>query len=517
MSDKPTNIKDVVDLDKVVADQAALTKKQDKLDGLMSTLNEEVHKWQDHSITKEEFATRLDKIVADVATFQNEMQATKNAIQVVQSRPVFTDFRHMLKGVDYLVHENGQRFNDVEEEAYCLFQMPVNYEKMEYGEELKNLRNLHDAILIINAWKSFKNQGSGRYKIENLKTWKTFTDAVKPFSDKIAHAMATGNTGFGAEWVPVEFSNEFNELLRVTPNLASRFPTWIMSSGSTGYFPFQESAARVYRAAEATVDNAPQLRKTNAGTSRHLFTPHIFAGALLSSVELTEDALIDQVGFIRMELATALLEGLDSAIINGDSTSPHQDNDEQTVYETWDVETYFKGLRRIAVDDTKTVNIETIAGDTGVGALKMMCLAQLQDMLGIAGTRAEQCIWVTGQRGRSAIVEALLQASAVPQMWDFFVSGSIPNLLGSPLVVSGKYLETLESDGLDGTDADHTSLCYAHTRSFRVAQRRGVTLEYSKDIFTQQEQFVGTLRADFGKVCSSTTDPVVCGINIEHT
>ena len=167
--DAPTNLNDVVDLDKVVADTAALTKQQNEVKSLYHTLKSEFDKWQDHAITKDEFTERFDKIVAEMNTMQEKVETTANAIQVVQNRPIFQDFRHMLKGVDYLVHENGQRFNDVEEEAYCLFQLPVNYEKMERGEELKNLRDLHDAILIINAWKSFKNQGSGRYKIENLK------------------------------------------------------------------------------------------------------------------------------------------------------------------------------------------------------------------------------------------------------------------------------------------------------------------------------------------------------------
>ena len=140
-------------------------------------------------------------------------------------------------------------------------------------------------------------------------------------------------------------------------------------------------------------------------------------------------------------------------------------------------------------------------------------------MLGVAGIKPSDCIYVTGVRGRS-IVQNALWAEAAAGMLAYIISGNIPTIDGSEIHISGVFNEQLESDGLGGTSltaSKHSALLCAHKPSFRVASRRGVTVEYAKNILTQQQQFVATARYDFGKVCASTVYPVSCGINMQHT
>ena len=102
----------------------------------------------------------------------------------------------------------------------------------------------------------------------------------------------------------------------------------------------------------------------------------------------------------------------------------------------------------------------------------------------------------------------------------YLISGQLPLIDGSPVYISGMYNEALDSDGLGHAtvaSGDHTSLLCCHVPSFRIAQRRGITLEVNKDILTQQQQFVATARYDFGKVSADDVYPVVCGINVQHT
>lgn len=515
MSDKTTPGLDHFDMDEVAQRTVNLRSEVDKLTKLASTINDEVTKFKDEMISKGEFTDRLEKINNDVAGIQEKLETARNIERYREELVMHTDWRSLVSDYTFMQHETGEPFNEVDMRAHKMFQMPVNYEKMERGDELRNIRNLHDAVLIIDAQNRFRK--GQRYQIEHNKLWQDLIKAVKPWDEKLAHAMAGGSTGYGAEWLPTEFSSEFNAIVRITPSLSNEFPRWVMGKGSDGRFPFQNGTAVCYKGSEALVKNAATARETNVATGNKLFSPTVFISALITSYELTEDSIVDMVGFIRQELAISLLEGLDSAIINGDTTSPHQDNAEQTVYQTYDVETAFIGLRAMAADDTNTFDAEGVTTGTGIGSQEIVVFTTLKNKLGVLGARNPgECIWVTGVKGKKEMQTALYNEDALGIL-QYIISGQLPTIDGSRAVISGQYLETLETDGLDGTDADHTSWCCAHTPSFRIAEKRGVMLEMQKDILTQQQAFVATARWDFGKVCASSLKPVGAAINIQHS
>ena len=509
-----------LDIDDINTSHDTLKTKYEELLTTHTALNETVTKLSNDMISKSEFKERMERISEDLSKQSEDMEVMRNASSVKAERFVYNDYRSLLEGQDWLVHEDRTPFSPLECRGYALFQLPVAYDKMEYGQELKNLRDLHDAFIFTDVFNRHKHGPSGRYKVEQSIMFKRLTKGVEKFDAKLAHAMAGGNTGFGAEWVPTETSSAFNEIARIQPNLANRFETWIMPVGASAYYPFQEGKAVVYKGSEALVDNPVQARKTNIATERKLFSPKVFIGALKASEELTEDSIIEMVGFIRRELAVAILEGLDSAIINGDTTSPHMDNAAATQWETYEVETAFKGLRRIAVDDSTTFDAEAYETGSGVGAMEISVILKAKSLMGVLGVKSSECLYVTGVKGKTEVQTMWANEDFTGNTLGVMVSGDLPTADGSEFHISGEYLEDLESDGFGnaaaGTDK-HTSLCAVHLPSFRIGQRRGVTIEMDKDILTQQQAFVATARYDFGKVASSTLTPVSCAINIQHT
>lgn len=507
-----------LDVDAIHTEHADLKAKQEEISAVQATLREEVTKLQNHAIGKAEFTDRMTKIADDLTTIEHDLQVMRQAAAVKESRFIYNDFRSVLEGFDWLRHDDGRKFTDIEYRAYALFQLPISYDKFDHGQELKNLRDLHDAFILVDAYNTFKHSKGHRYTPTQHALFKQLTNQVKKFDETLYHAMAGGNTGYGAEWIPTGFSSEFNDILRIQPALANKFQVWNMPPGASGYFPFQEGKASVYKGGESLVDNAEQARKTNIATDRKLFSPVPFIGALKTSEEITEDSLFEMVGFVRRELATAVLEGLDSAIINADTTSPHMDNAAETYWNSYDVETSFKGLRRIAVDDSNTFDVEGPASGTGVGALEMVCFLYAKGLMGVIGVRNSECLFVTGVKGKKEIQTMWVNEDQIGVL-ALMISGQVPDIDGTPVYISGEYLEDQESDGFgDNVGAEkHTSILCVHTPSFRVATRRDVTLEMDKDILTQQQVFVATARYDFGKVCSSSLDPVVCGINVQHT
>lgn len=503
------------DAEKFLGEQERLTGEVSTLQNLLNEIRETQTKLSTDSITKTEFAERLEDMASELETVRTEMVAAKAAKSVDDSKLAFKDYRSLIKEFVWLTDDDGNKLGDVAQKAYCLFQMPVDYDKMEAGYELKNLRDLHDAVLISDAMMRYRNRAL--YTIQKNKLFKQLVSATKEFDADVALAMAGGNTGYGAEWLPTDMSSEFSEYLRKQPKLANRFPLWNMPKGGSAKYPFQNGKAVVYKGGEALVDNAEEARKTNVATGVKTFTPDVFIGALVASEELTEDTILDMITFIRGELATALLEGLESALINGDDTAgAHFDNTDTTVYQTYNVEMCFKGLRKLATANGR--DIETSSSTTGVNALELVNFTDAKGDLGVAGLVPQDCIYITGIKGRTQVQQALYKEDALGVL-AYMLSGVLPNIDGSEIYISGQFDELLQSTGIRhaATDVKHTAMVCAHKPSFRVAQRRGVTLEYNKNILTQQQQFVATARWDFGKICADAIVPVVYMYNMQHT
>lgn len=511
--------KETIALESLEQNQSLLGTRYDELANIVTTVKEEQNKLSEGMITKEELQTRMEKIRTDVESIAEKVKEAKQLADINKHRVAYTDYRSMLTELSWLKDEQGNKVHDVEQRAYCLFQLPVDYDKMHAGHDLKNLRDLHDAVLLWDAVEQLNNKGRSGYTIQKCKLFQQLMKETEKFDREVALAMAGGNTGYGYEWIPSELSTEFNEYLRTVPTLSSKFETWIMPKGGSAKFPFQNGKAVVYKGSEALVDNATEARKTNIATGVKTFTPDVFIGALISSEELTEDSILDMVSFIRKELAMALDEGRESTIINGDDSTTHFDNTVDTVYQTYNVETSWKGLRKLGLASANHYrDIETASATTGEGALEIVNFTDCKGDMGVAGIKPGDCVYVTGLKGRTQTQKALYKEDALGVL-AFMISGTLPTIDGSEIYISAQYDEALSSAGIrdSGADTKHTSFCCAHKPSFRLAQRRGVTVEYNKNILTQQQQFVVTARWDFGKISADAIYPVSEMINVQHT
>jgi len=70
--------------------------------------------------------------------------------------------------------------------------------------------------------------------------------------------------------------------------------------------------------------------------------------------------------------------------------------------------------------------------------------------------------------------------------------------------------------GLRDSSSTHKGIiCLNRQKGFKIGLRRGVTLEFEKNIRTQQWAFVATRRMDFQNMQPSTRYPVSYGYNID--
>jgi hypothetical protein len=76
--------------------------------------------------------------------------------------------------------------------------------------------------------------------------------------------------------------------------------------------------------------------------------------------------------------------------------------------------------------------------------------------------------------------------------------------------------ETMGATGLCNSASTHKGILWFNkTRGFKIGEIRGITVEYEKNILTQQMCFVTTRREDFQNMQPSAIKPVAFGYNIE--
>ncbi|GAG28486.1 unnamed protein product, partial [marine sediment metagenome] len=93
-------------------------------------------------------------------------------------------------------------------------------------------------------------------------------------------------------------------------------------------------------------------------------------------------------------------------------------------------------------------------------------------------------------------------------------SGELAVVDGCELYISGEFSETLGAAGLGDSGSTHKGLLAIHKPSIKIGDRRGVTLEFDKNIVTQKLSFVATRRTDMQNMQPSTYSPVSYGYQI---
>ena len=97
-----------------------------------------------------------------------------------------------------------------------------------------------------------------------------------------------------------------------------------------------------------------------------------------------------------------------------------------------------------------------------------------------------------------------------------WLTGDIPTFDGSPLILTGQLSEQQDDTGLvtdTANDVDKSILCI-NKEAFKVGEKRGITIEFDKNILTQQWAFVGSKRSSFKSMDTSGAEAVAMAYNI---
>ena len=320
----------------------------------------------------------------------------------------------------------------------------------------------------------------------------------KSIDEKIRKAaMDTADT---ANWVPVEMSGTLIDMIRYNLLVADLFPEEYMPTGVYDP-PFLAGAASAYLLAESTDSTGTKAAASVLTDGKATLTSKKLGARIILSTELTEDAVFDVLSKAREEIARAIAEAKENAIVNGDTTTPHAGADVDPG-EAWtatagqaDPRYAFDGIRKKYLENSLTTSLSTFSAAT---------LSRMIADMGAYASVLGDLVWLVNSKGLHKIrvlSEFLTVDNYGPNAT--ILKGEVGQLFGAAVVLTGKLANNQDANGVYDTSSpadDKTTVLLVNRRTWLLGDRRKVTLKSWEDIQTDQQILVATERSAFRQI-----------------
>jgi len=320
---------------------------------------------------------------------------------------------------------------------------------------------------------------------------------VKSISD-------TANTG--AEWIPdVPVSTLFEDFY--TPNgIAALFPT--INIAGPMLIPSITDTFRPYLKGKVTTNDPSQYTASDAVSANTTIETVGFAVRSVIDDAATEDSIFPLLPEIQKRMGRAVADAYEDCMVNGDSTATHEDTiSSWNIRSRWgstglggaaDHRRGFKGMRRLAVDGSATVDLtasQTVAGVMG-------------SVVSLLGERAASDIALI--TSPEVLYKKLLVDSNVLTVdkagpLATWITGQLAAIGGHPLFVSRWVSADLAASGLYTGSGALSGLLAVDRSGFNHYQTRAALVETEKDITRGAYNIVGTLRRTWRTLSSQKT------------
>jgi len=311
-------------------------------------------------------------------------------------------------------------------------------------------------------------------------------------------AMDDSETGYGAEWIPTNFSADMIDLIKLELKVAALHPRIVMPTD-----PFKIPGKASNTSAKlASAGVAPSAQKV--GTRNITLDAVKLMDYVPVTYEIEEDSIIPILPMVKSDLILALAEGTEDATINGDTTGTHQDSD---VTASDDVRKAWKGYRKLVLSAAK-VDLSTF-NDANVRSIRKK--------IGKYGVDVNKLAWVCGISTFNQLL-GLDVVRTVDKYGQFatVLNGELGKIDGIPVIVSEKIRENLNASGVyDGTTTTKTIIMLVRRDGFIYGDRKEVVIETDRMIKTQTTDIVASQRIAFQPRFDATTETIVgLGYNI---
>jgi HK97 family phage major capsid protein len=325
--------------------------------------------------------------------------------------------------------------------------------------------------------------------------------AAKVMGPAVSKIMTTGGSGTGLEFIPSTMSGSLVPLIKQALVLSDMFEHVTMPA-SPWKLPIEGADNLPFLVSESSSDNPDDSNNAISARTKATVNTTITAKKLgvrtLVSAEEQEDAIIDAVSYARAGIARSIGEGIDAAVMNGDDLGS-LDVDSAGAS---DPRRAWKGLRKL------------VATGASVDALNAALTAQkFVNLLTKFGKFAQ----VIGDTAFvvSPIGYAQLCGDTAFNRYDAHggvppvVTGQIGDIFGRPVVISGYVREDLNHVGsYDGSGTTKTVAIAVHRPSFKMWDRRLVTIKSAELIQSDRVVLVALWRGFFGRLQPESSSPL---------
>lgn len=338
--------------------------------------------------------------------------------------------------------------------------------------------------------------------------------APEPIRGALTKTFTEG-TNYGSEWIDEGTVPELIREMEFLASLSDAFASVEVSGSGSFRWPFLTRGLRPYlKSAPGAANLDPaQYAASALITAKRTFDPVTIAVRQLVYEDAAEDAFISAFEIGQVELAKAIMEGIDDAIVNADNAAIHHD----TGLSAWDIRgrwgttglgtdadhrKAWLGLRAYANDVSSEADGNGSQTGAGMAAMRALCDAEgamgdgmflwsPEFFLKKALTFSDFYTWE--KAGSSApILTGLmgLEAGGLP--------GQVGFLFGQPVVVNRFVPADLNATGVyDDTTKTKSVALYVIRSRFLMVNQRARRIEVGKDITRGVYNQVATVRTLF--------------------
>lgn len=401
-------------------------------------------------------------------------------------------------------HLAGKSYND-------MISLPTEIPMLKELQEAHDKVAFTDALMCTKKEKEYDRQ-NGFKGLKVYRDWEKIARDVSGEVKDLTDPMAAGTSGFGSQWVPTVFASQLlDTLYRMQLRIVPLFRT-IQMPHSPYTFPVQTTKTIAEPDAETTLTPADMVGSdpSNPATAGMTLTAKKYKAKVSATQELQEESIVPILDFLRSEIATAMAEGEEKMVLNGESGTAANGGVGDYDIGTSDIESLVLGLRFFGIDCTATHNA---GGDA-------MVKADLDAALRAGGKwfgRGDETViilpwsawWDLLQEPSTPIMDASKLGVGAP-----LVTGQVGAYLGKRIVTSEFARSTVTLNGYNEVAGANTftTAIIANTTRFFWGARRGLVLEGVRDAMHDMNYLIARKRSAFQAIEAAGSTVEYCRV-----
>lgn len=443
---------------------------------------------KDNAIPLEALQKEVGALTSAVAELTNKGGITPDVKQHVQDE--LAKFEAKVKAVTPVGKPSGEdeapsKFNTADEI------LAVSPNSPSYTDEVRKFHDAADAFYLMDTLKQMAGrEAKGNLNARDSRLYKDVAKASKKwFGESVYKQMDTQTAGEGLEWVPTGFSETLQEFMRLEHKVAA-LHTDITMPRNPFVLPVQTGRIVAKLGAELSTASG-----TVVPTGNVTLTATKFIGYVPWSYELDLDSIVAVLPAVRRELGIALTEGIENAIINGDTGATHMDFDVEDANDATDTAWAWKGYRDYALVQGANHQVDFSGADPSEALFRSMRVKA-----GKFGVKPSQLAWVVS----ISTYLKMLSFSNFLTLDKYgpkatILTGELGSFDGIPVVVSEYVRQDVAAAGVNEQSGPNTltTAHLVHRPSWVLGTRGGVIAETDRVIRSQQLDMVTSVRKAF--------------------